>query len=160
MAQEIERKFLVHDNSWSKTQGRKLVQAYIASEEKSTVRIRIDGEQAFLTIKGRPQAGHFGRLECEYPIPVKDAQEMIDELACSNIIEKTRYKINFENMLWEVDQFQGDNEGLVLAEIELESEDQKFSKPKWAGLEVTHDFRFSNSSLARLNWQKFKEEFA
>ena len=151
MALEIERKFLVDTTKWSTTsQGVHMVQAYISIEPNPTVRIRISGENAFLTIKGRTKT--ISRPEFEYEIPVDDAQELL-KMAISNPVEKTRYKILHEDFLWEVDFFSGKNEGLVIAEIELESEDQKFTLPDWISEEVSGDRRYYNSSLSEHPFQ-------
>lgn len=148
MGVEIERKFLVRDASWkSMGQGVLLRQGYLSSAQERIVRVRIEGDKAMLTIKGRT-AG-MTRSEWEYPIPVEDAQLMLDSLCERPIIEKKRYRIPYEGMLWEVDEFFGENAGLVVAEIELESESQTFSRPDWIGDEVTHDTRYFNANLLR-----------
>lgn len=148
MGVEIERKFLVRDASWkSMGQGVLLRQGYLSSAQERIVRVRIEGDKAMLTIKGRT-AG-MTRSEWEYPIPVEDAQLMLDSLCERPIIEKKRYRIPYEGMLWEVDEFFGENAGLVVAEIELESESQIFVKPDWIGDEVTHDARYFNANLLR-----------
>lgn len=148
MGVEIERKFLVRDASWkSMGQGVLLRQGYLSSVPERIVRVRIEGETAMLTIKGRT-AG-MTRSEWEYPIPVEDAQVFLDTLCEQPIIEKKRYRIPYEGMLWEVDEFFGENAGLVVAEIELESESQTFSKPDWIGDEVTQDARYFNANLLR-----------
>lgn len=146
MAFEIERKFLVDTTKWSPVgRGTKLVQAYLGLNPNPTVRIRIAGEKAFLTIKGRSQT--ISRPEFEYEVPVDDAQEML-KLAISNPVEKTRYEIIHEGCLWEVDVFSGMNTGLVMAEIELESENQDFARPDWLLEEVSDDGRYYNSYLS------------
>ena len=148
MGVEIERKFLVREASWkSMGQGVLLRQGYLSSAPERIVRVRIEGDKAMLTIKGRT-AG-MTRSEWEYPIPVEDAQLMLDSLCERPIIEKKRYRIPYEGMLWEVDEFFGENAGLVVAEIELESESQIFAKPDWIGDEVTHDARYFNANLLR-----------
>jgi adenylate cyclase len=146
MAREIERKFLVDTNKWTPTGlGTKLIQAYLGLDPSPTVRIRIAGDKAFLTIKGRSKT--ISRPEFEYEIPVNDALEMLT-LAISNPVEKTRYKEWHEGMLWEIDVFSGKNSGLVMAEIELKSENQEFSRPDWLLQEVSNDGRFYNSYLS------------
>lgn len=146
MPLEIERKFLVDTAKWSPTdQGTKLIQAYLGLNPNQTVRIRIADEKAFLTIKGRSQT--ISRPEFEYQVPVEDAQEML-KLAISNSVEKTRYHIMYEGFLWEVDVFSGKNTGLIVAEIELESEDQAFPIPEWILEEVSNDGRYYNSYLS------------
>jgi adenylate cyclase len=148
MSVEIERKFLVRDARWkSLGQGVLLRQGYLSSDPERIVRVRIEGESAVLTIKGRVVG--VTRGEWEYPIPLNDAKAFLDGLCERPIIEKKRYRIAHEGMIWEVDEFLGDNAGLVVAEIELESEDQVFAKPEWVGEEVTHDPRYFNSSLLR-----------
>ncbi len=151
MALEIERKFLVDTTKWpAAAQGIRMVQAYLSIDPNPTVRIRIAGENAFLTIKGRSET--IARPEFEYEIPIEDAEEMM-KLAISSPVEKIRYKILHEGFLWEVDFFLGKNEGLVIAEIELESEDQKFHLPDWISTEVSGDRRYYNSSLSEHPFQ-------
>jgi adenylate cyclase len=148
MSVEIERKFLVTDDRWkSLASGVLLRQGYLSSNAERIVRVRIEGDGAMLTIKGRSVGATRG--EWEYPIPLSDAEQFLDSLCERPIIEKKRYRIAFEGMTWEVDEFMGDNAGLVVAEIELESEDQAFAKPDWVGAEVTHDARYFNSSLLK-----------
>ncbi|RJF98762.1 CYTH domain-containing protein [Noviherbaspirillum saxi] len=148
MSVEIERKFLVVDDRWkSLGSGALLRQGYLSSNADRIVRVRIEGEDAMLTVKGRSVGATRG--EWEYPIPLADAAQFLDSLCERPIIEKKRYRIVFEGMTWEVDEFMGDNAGLVVAEIELESEDQAFAKPDWIGVEVTHDARYFNSSLLK-----------
>jgi adenylate cyclase len=146
MALEIERKFLVDPQKWKPTdQGTIIIQAYLGLNPYPTVRIRIAGEKAFLTIKGRSQT--ISRPEFEYEVPLKEAYGML-KLAISNPVKKTRYKVNHLDSHWEVDVFSGKNKGLIIAEIELESEDQEFPKPDWLLEEVSHDGRFYNSYLS------------
>jgi len=149
MQQEIERKFLVRDESWRERAGEGVacIQGYLCSGPPGTsVRVRLLGGQGFLTIKGALQG--ISRPEFEYPIPGGEARYMIDHLCGDRRIEKLRYTLEVDGMTWELDQFGGRNEGLIVAEIELESEDQSFTKPAWAGEEVTLDFRYTNSALA------------
>lgn len=122
-----------------------LVQGYLAGSEQATVRVRIAGDTAFLTVKGRVK--NLTRQEFEYEIPVADAEAMMD-LCQPRVVEKTRYKIPIENLIWEVDEFAGTNQGLVLAEVELTSPEQFVSLPSWIGLEVSDDPRYFNSYLA------------
>jgi adenylate cyclase len=146
MPLEIERKFLVDPEKWKPSnQGIQIIQAYLGLYPYPTVRIRIAGDKAFLTIKGRSQT--ISRPEFEYQVPVEEAQEML-KLAISNPVEKTRYHVAHEGFLWEVDVFSGKNTGLVIAEIELESEDQAFPKPDWILKEVSDDGRYYNSYLS------------
>jgi adenylate cyclase len=146
MALEIERKYLVDLSKWSPAdQGTKMIQAYLGLAPNPTVRIRISGEKAFLTIKGR--SASISRPEFEYEVPVDDASEML-KLAISNPVEKTRYEVMHDGFLWEIDVFSGKNTGLVVAEIELESENQQILKPDWILEEVTYDERYYNSYLS------------
>ena len=148
MGVEIERKFLVRDDGWkSQGQGVLLRQGYLSSAPERTVRVRIEDESATLTIKGKSTGA--SRAEWEYAIPLTDAQALLDGLCERPFIEKKRYRIHFEGMVWEVDEFLGENAGLIVAEIELTSEDQVFARPAWLGEEVTHDARYFNSSLLR-----------
>jgi len=145
MALEIERKFLVVGTPWeSLPQGALMRQGYLLASPDKVVRVRIEGDSAMLTIKGK--AVGLVRGEWEYAIPFTDAAELL-ALCEQPLIEKYRYRIAFDNMLWEVDVFIGDNAGLVVAEIELDSESQPFTKPEWVGKEVTHDVRYLNSNL-------------
>jgi CYTH domain-containing protein len=122
-------------------------QGYLSSTKKLTVRVRIAGDKAFLTIKG--ETSGISRMEYEYPIPVEDARVMLAELCEQPIIEKKRYTINYQGFVWEVDEFFGENEGLLVAEIELEAEGQEFEKPPWVGMEVSSDRRYCNASLVK-----------
>lgn len=144
---EIERKFLVKEQLWEtieKPSPSRIVQAYLVNSTEKTVRIRIKGTKGFLTIKGPTQG--ISRSEFEYEIPLKDADELISTFA-EKVIEKFRYEISFKNHLWEVDVFTGKLEGLYLAEIELNSEDEHFELPEWVGEEVSTDPNYYNSNL-------------
>ena len=147
MAKEIERKFLVVGDEWRKgAVGTHYRQGYLNSVKERTVRIRTINDKAFLTVKGLTVG--CTRLEFEYAIPYDDCVKMLDELAEKPIIEKTRYKIPTGNGLtWEIDEFHGVNEGLVVAEIEIPSEDTAFVKPEWIGEEVSSEPRNFNSNL-------------
>jgi len=146
MSVEIERKFLVRDDRWKVLgQGVLLRQGYLSSHPDRIVRVRIEGDAAMLTIKGRSVGATRG--EWEYPIPLTDAQAFLDSLCERPIIEKYRSRIRFEGMVWEVDEFLGENAGLVVAEIELEREGQAFVEPDWIGEEVTQDARYFNANL-------------
>ena len=148
MAIEIERKFLVKGDRWrSLAEGMVYCQGYIPTKEGLTVRVRIAGDRGFLTIKG-PSVGN-ARAEFEYPVPVEDAREMLETLCEEPYIEKTRYKIPMGEFVWEVDEFAGENQGLILAEVELTEEDQIVELPDWIGEEVSGDFRYFNSNLAK-----------
>ena len=148
MGVEIERKFLLTGEAW-RTLGQPVLlrQGYLSSDPERTVRVRIEGEQGTLTIKGLSVGATRG--EWEYPIAVEDAAELLDRLCQQPIIEKYRRRIDFAGNVWEVDEFLGANAGLVVAEIELASEQQAFDKPDWIGEEVTYDRRYFNSSLIR-----------
>ena len=146
MGQEIERKFLVNETLWRAVQpaGTEYRQGYIVNSKTKTVRVRIAGEQGYLTIKGATQGAT--RAEFEHKIPLDDARGLLT-LCEGPLIEKTRYKLEFDGLLWEVDEFSGDNAGLIMAELELDSEDQPFQKPDWVGREVTDDPRYYNANL-------------
>ncbi len=160
MGQEIERKFLQNnnqDNTWNKNIGGvEYQQGYIPTDPKVTVRVRIAGTKGYLTIKREPLEGSFSRAEYEYEIPLSDAQEMISTLCKDGVISKTRYKIPYENHIWEIDVFHGDNEGLIVAEVELLSEDEQVIFPPWIGKEVTHDPRYANSALSKIPFKKWQ----
>lgn len=148
MGIEIERKFLVKNDDWrSLATGVFYRQGYLASDPKTSVRVRVAGESAYLTIKG-PTAGN-SRLEFEYSIPLQDAMELLDQLCQRPLIEKTRYKIPDRDLIWEVDEFAGENQGLIIAEVELKSEDQPLNLPNWIGEEVSSDPRYFNVNLAK-----------
>lgn len=146
MGIEIERKFLVTSDAWIH-QGEPVLlrQGYLSSHPSRVVRVRIEGDGAVMTIKGKNVGASRG--EWEYPIPMADAVEFLDKLCEQPIIEKYRRRIPYGGFVWEVDEFLGANAGLVVAEIELPSEDQAFDKPDWIGDEVTHDKRYLNSNL-------------
>lgn len=146
MAIEIERKFLVVGGDWRQATAIYYSQGYLNRDKARTVRVRIAGDHAFLTIKGITQGA--SRAEFEYPVPVADAKALLT-LCEQPLIEKYRRKISYEGFVWEVDEFLGENLGLVVAEIELPSEDTQFAKPEWAGAEVTHDERYYNSNLSK-----------
>ena len=145
MGEEIERKYLVCGKTWKELgEGTLYRQGYLNSHKERVVRVRIMGERAVLTIKGISVGAT--RLEFEYDIPFADCNELL-ELCEQPLIEKTRYKVDHGGLTWEVDEFHGVNEGLVVAECELESEDQHVDKPAWIGDEVTGDPRYFNSNL-------------
>ncbi|MGC4118661.1 MAG: CYTH domain-containing protein [Myxococcales bacterium] len=146
MGREIERKFLVKGEAWkSLAPAVDYRQGYLRTTG-ATVRVRIAGQKGFLTIKGPTQG--IGRSEFEYGIPVEDARELLDTLCARPQIEKRRRRITVGRHVWEVDEFLAENAGLVVAEIELASEDEAFEKPEWVGEEVSHDRRYANSMLA------------
>jgi adenylate cyclase len=155
MGREIEKKFLITDNSWrGLAVGKEYCQGYLNSEKGRTVRVRIIGDRGILTIKGPND--HGARLEYEYDIPLEDAREMLDLLCHKPLIEKIRYNIHFSGFIWEVDEFKGDNEGLLIAEIELEHVGQEFNLPPWIGLEVTGDTRYYNANLVKNPYSGWK----
>ncbi|WP_076591531.1 CYTH domain-containing protein [Herminiimonas arsenitoxidans] len=148
MSVEIERKFLVRGTDWKKLgQAVAIRQGYLSSDRDRIVRVRIEDASATLTIKGRMVG--ITRGEWEYPIPINEADELLNGLCERPLIEKTRTRIVHDGLVWEVDEFFGDNQGLVVAEIELESEGQVFSKPDWVAEEVTDDPRYFNANLLR-----------
>lgn len=146
MGVEIERKFLIDETKLPTLQnGYTIKQGYIQTIDHTTVRIRVRGQEAFLTIKGKSQGA--SRLEFEYPIPLNDAEEMLTNLCHASRVEKTRYLIEYEGHTWEVDIFEGSNKGLMIAEIELKREDEAFPLPEWVTKEVTEDVRYFNANL-------------
>ena len=149
MAREIERKFLVIGDDWrTGAQGVVYRQGYLGAGDRAacTVRVRVAGERAWLTIKGR--AAHGARDEYEYPIPVVDAEEMLARLCPGGRVEKIRHRVPYAGRDWEVDEFIGENAPLVVAEVELDRIDAEVSLPPWAGREVTEDPRYTNAALA------------
>lgn len=156
MATETERKFLVTGDQWR--EGNEPIhtcQGYLATGEQATVRVRIQGEKAFLTVKGRSEG--ISRREYEYDIPVADANEMLHHLCQERYIEKNRFEVMHAGMKWEVDEFMKENEGLIVAEIELESEDQQVELPPWVGEEVSDDPRYRNSNLVRHPYSEWRK---
>jgi len=148
MGIEIERKFLVEGNQWkSLAIGIYYRQGYLVRDPDTTVRVRIAGSSGFLTIKGR--VDHLARPEFEYDIPIDEAREMLDLWCGQQVIEKNRYRILYGHCIWEVDEFLGENAGLVIAEIELSSVEQGFDRPEWVGDEVSGDIRYYNSYLVK-----------
>ncbi len=148
MAVEIERKFLVNGDGWrSLAVGVVYRQGYLASGQGCTVRVRVAGEQGYLTIKGATQG--ISRAEYEYAIPVTDANELLDTLCQRPLVEKTRYRIPWRTVVWEVDEFAGENQGLVVAEVELTDAAQIVELPDWIGEEVSHDPRYYNVNLVK-----------
>ena len=146
MATEIERKFLVKDDSWRGLgPGSRYRQGYLSTDPERTVRARVVAGKGYLTIKGKTV--NAARAEYEYSIPLQDAEAILDELCERPLIEKTRYRIDYQGLVWEVDEFEGENAGLVIAEVELASADQAVSLPGWIGEEVTADPRYYNANL-------------
>ena len=158
MSQEIERKFLVKDDSWRSGAGRGTLyrQGYLSVDPSRVVRVRIAGAKGYLTIKGRT-AG-ITRDEFEYTIPTVDALVMLDRLCIRPLIEKTRYRIDHEGHTWEVDEFVGDNAGLIIAEVELSGSDVSPGLPAWVGREVSDDPRYFNSNLAQHSFREWRDD--
>lgn len=157
MNKEIERKFLVEDknaDSWRNAIYSEIRQGYLSVDKQRTVRVRIAGDAAYLTIKGITAGAT--RAEYEYPIPVAHAREMLDDLCLRPLIEKWRYRVGYGGLVWEVDEFYGDNAGLIVAEVELKSAQQVFDRPPWAGEEVTDDPRYYNANLVNHPYTKWK----
>ena len=156
MAIEIERKFLVINDDWKRENpsGRLYRQGYFPTGSATVIRIRVSDDKGWIAIKKRQ--GNLARREYEYEIPWRDAAEMMEELCRKPLIEKTRYKIFSETVIWEIDVFAGENQGLVVAEIELRDEDDVFAKPPWLGEEITHDARYLNVNLATLPFCRWK----
>ncbi|WP_421944931.1 CYTH domain-containing protein [Pedobacter sp.] len=156
MGQEIERKFLIKVAEWEgldKPSGKQLRQGYILTDPNKTIRVRIADKTAWLTIKGISVGA--SRLEFEYEIPLQEGNELLDNFSEAEL-EKVRYEIAHKGKLWEVDVFAGDNKGLIVAEIELLSEDEQFELPDWVAEEVTHDKKYYNSNLTKhpfKNWE-------
>ncbi len=157
MGVEIERKFLVNSDDWRASVARSepMSQAYLASHDGCSIRIRLAGEAAQLNIKGRTVGAR--RLEFEYPVPREDAEAMLNGLGGPRV-EKTRHYIPAGDLTWEVDEFSGDNAGLVVAEIELPAEDASFPRPDWLGKEVTGDERYYNMALAQCPYRQWDHE--
>lgn len=143
MGTEIERKFLVRGDEWRRYEGVSIRQGYLARERDLSVRVRLAGDEGTVTIKTGSDT--LKRSEFEYGIPAADAAELLK--LCDHTIEKTRRVVDVDGTQWEVDEFEGENAGLVVAEVELDSEDQAFNKPSWIGEEVTNDRRYLNSEL-------------
>jgi adenylate cyclase len=155
MGREIERKFLLRSEAWRDEveHSMRLVQGYLARGDRSAVRVRIKGDVAELNIKHTLDG--INRLEYEYEIPVGDAREILEHVALRPLIDKTRHHVRHGGHLWEIDEFYGDNAGLVMAEIELEDADQAFDRPDWLGQEVSDDPRYYNSNLSRLPYSQW-----
>ncbi len=159
LAIEIERKFLI-DNSIIDVlkDGVEIVQGYIPTEGDNSVRVRIKGHEAFITLKGETRG--FSCSEFEYRIPVEDAKQMMKEMCGENIIEKTRYVVHHQWRTWEVDVFYGENAGLVIAELELESEEDEFDIPHWVRTEVTGDPKYYNACLVDYPYKAWEDNNA
>ncbi len=157
MGKEIERKFLVTSNDY-KTQAvksQRITQGYLSSVPERTVRVRIKGDKGFITIKGIGNESGASRFEWEKEIPVEDVKELL-KICEPGIIDKTRYIVEVGNHIFEVDEFYGDNDGLVVAEVELHEEDEEFEKPEWLGQEVTGDTKYFNSMLMKNPFKNWK----
>ena len=156
MATEIERKFLVINNDYKQQSSPEYYkQGFLSTEKSHIVRVRIANDIGYITIKGISRGA--SRSEYEYEIPVKDAAEMLDTLCHKPLIEKYRYKVQFSNHIWEIDEFLTDNAGLVIAEIELCDENEAFDMPDWIGEEVTDDARYYNSNLITNPFNKWHD---
>ena len=147
MGVEIERKFLVADDSWREAApaGVRYRQGYLSTDPRNAVRVRVSGDRAWLNIKSATVG--VTRREYEYEVPAADAHVILEELCVKPLIEKTRFVVEHDGRAWEIDVFEGDNAGLVVAEVELESEDEKITLPAWAGEDVSHDVRYYNQRL-------------
>lgn len=157
MPLEIERKFLVKgDFKRFSHQHFRVKQAYISSVSERTVRIRVKDQQAYITIKGSSDKTGTSRFEWEREIPVHEADDLL-KICEPGIIDKTRYLVLFDNHIWEVDEFHGENEGLLIAELELNDKDESFKKPEWLGEEVTGDVRYYNSSLIKHPYTRWRQ---
>jgi CYTH domain-containing protein len=154
MGKEIERKYLVKGDSWrAGAKGKHYRQGYLSTVKERTVRARVAGDKGFITIKGLTIGD--SRPEYEYEIPLSDANEILDHLAEKPIIEKTRYRIPQGDIVWEVDEFEGENKGLIVAEVELKDESQKVDLPNWIGQEVSNDPRYFNANLVKHPYTKW-----
>lgn len=154
MGTEIERKFLVTGDGWQQGSSQLYRQGYLVAERERSVRIRQTEENALITIKGAIRGAT--RDEFEYEIPIADAEQLLDTLCIEPLIEKRRYRVDHAGHTWEVDEFFGANQGLVVAELELGCEDEPFEHPPWLGKEVTDDPRYLNVSLQKhpyIDWQ-------
>ena len=156
MALEIERKFLLRSEAWrALARSRVLMrQGYLSSNNHSSIRVRIAGDDAWLNLKAKRSTRT--RLEFEYPIPRDDADEILRDLCSGPLVEKYRHEILAGPHVWEIDEFLGDNAGLIVAEIELGSEDEPFDRPQWLGAEVTEDERYYNFNLAKRPYREWK----
>jgi adenylate cyclase len=156
MAIEIEHKFLLANDDWRKAVQKsvKYKQGYLSSQPTSSIRIRIADQQAWLNIKSATIGTQ--RLEFEYEIPLHDAEAIINTLCGKPLIEKIRHFVLHEGNTWEIDEFEGDNKGLIVAEIELSEAGEDFAKPHWLGAEVTHELRYYNNNLAIKPYLKWR----
>lgn len=159
MATETERKFLLVSEAWRENVDSvtKIRQGYLARDKGRTIRVRVAGNEGYITIKGKTLADGITKPEYEYKIPKKDAEDLL-KMCLPGIVEKTRHRVSHYNHVWEVDEFHGDNEGLIVAEIELKSADEKFRKPVWAGKEVTDNGLYTNASLSENPYKKWRKK--
>ena len=156
MATEIERKFLVKGDEWrTLATGIFYRQGYLSTKKDCSVRVRLVGDRGYLTIKGLTQG--FSRAEYEYVIPAEDARYMLDKLCVRPLIEKTRYKIDYAGLTWEVDEFAGENQGLIIAEVELPEENHQIELPNWIDKEVSDDPRYYNVNLIQQPYMQWSE---
>lgn len=155
MAHEIERKFLVKNSDWKKNaKGNFFSQGYLSTDPEKTVRVRLEGNKATLTVKGLTTG--ISRPEFEFDIDFNQARQMLDTLCRNTCLTKIRYRIPYCGHTWEIDEFLGENTGLVVAELELQSEDEVFEKPQWLGEEISGDFRYYNSMLVSHPYSEWK----
>jgi adenylate cyclase len=152
MATEIERKFLLKEGVWPRGTAMKCCQGFLSRAKERTVRVRTVNDKGYLTIKGIAVGA--ARPEFEYEIPYQDALELLD-ICEKPLIVKNRYRVEEGGVVWEIDEFFGENKGLIIAELELESEDQEFEKPDWVGEEVTGDPRYYNANLIKNPYTKW-----
>ena len=161
MGTEIERKYLVRKAEWRSYKenlaiaGAQYCQGYIPTSNGTTVRLRIIGNTGYITIKGKTEG--YTRSEFEYPIPLQDAEQMLSDLCVKPLIEKIRYKVKHDDLTWEVDEFLGDNAGLIIAEVELESEDRQIDLPQWIEREAIGK-KYFNSSLVKYPYSQWEEK--
>lgn len=156
MGIEIERKFLVEGDAWRVgASPSRIVQGFLSRDPERIVRVRLRDGEAFLTIKGKGSG--LARVEVEVAIPAEEARQLLP-LCLPPLIEKTRHLVTWAGHLWEIDEFYGDNAGLVVAEVELAAEDEIFERPPWLGQEVSEDFRYSNAALSERPWRDWRSD--
>ncbi len=157
MGKEIERKFLVKNEDFKKciNKSKKIIQGYLCSVPERAVRVRIKGDKGYLTVKGIGNESGMSRYEWEKEISVKDAEDLL-KICEPGIIDKVRYDVKYKGYIYEIDEFHGENEGLTVAEIELESEEEIFEKPEWLGEEVTGDVKYYNAMLMKNPYKNWK----
>jgi adenylate cyclase len=159
VGREIERKFLTAGNGWRKGAKRsRLRQGYLLAGKEKSVRVRLEGGRGTVTIKGRARG--LVRAEYEYAIPARDARELLDRLCEKPLIEKARFRVRFGGLVWEIDEFSGNNRGLIVAEVELKSAAQKIVLPPWVGKEVTRDPRYLNANLFKHPYRRWARRAA